>query len=101
MDSTKENPEISFMQEATSRLERVNRDIESFLDRLPLKHHAEVARLRELIENQHRLSGHYPKSQLPPRVMVFFENARDKAATLRQRYEEAINNGTLRMVEEE
>jgi hypothetical protein len=100
MDISKENPEILLMQETTRRLEQTNRDVEALLNRLPLKHHTEVARLSELIENQLRLASVYPRSQVPPRVLVFFENARDRASTLRQRYYEAIHSGNLRMVDE-
>jgi hypothetical protein len=99
MDITKENPEIVLMKETIRRLEQSNRDVEYLLNRIPLKHHSEVARLGQLVENQLRLASIFPKSQLPPRVMIFFENARDRASALRQRYYEAINTGNLRMVD--
>lgn len=101
MKILQENPEILKLQDATKRLEQVNRGVEALLDRLPLKSHLEVARLRELIESQFRLANVYPRSQLPPRVMVFFENARHRAMALRQRYEESIHRGTLRQTSEE
>ncbi len=91
-----ENPEILRVQELTRRMERVNEEIEHMLSRLPLTHHREVARLNQLLNEQTRLVSSTPQRRVPPRITVFYDNARDKASFLRQRYNEALSNGLLR-----
>ncbi len=91
-----ENPEILRIQEITRRLDGLNREVDHFLSRLPLRRHEEVARLNQLIHEQIRLSFDAPRRALPPRIMVFYENARDRASFLRRRYNEALVNGALR-----
>mgnify|MGYP006310986281 FL=1 len=91
-----ENPEILRIQELTRRLERVNREVEQLLSRLPLSRHHEVARLNQLVNEQTRLANSPPRRAHPPRVGIFHDNARDKAGFLRQRYNEALANGELR-----
>ena len=101
METPKENPEILRIQEATRKLEQSNQEVERLLDRLPLKSHREVARLDQLINELFRLTMVPPKGGIPPRIMVFFDNAKDKAAHLRQRYNEALSKGSLRAVDEQ
>ncbi len=91
-----ENPEIVRLREITQKLERVNRDVERLLERLPLNHHNEVARLNQLINEQMRLTDMRRRRSLPSRVTVFFENAQDRASFLQRRYNEAIRKGELR-----
>jgi len=93
---TNENPEILRIQDLTRKLENLNRDIDHLLARLPLRHHREVARLNQLINEQRRISSKPPRRELPPRIMIFYENARDRASFLRQRYNEALASGALR-----
>lgn len=92
----KENPEILRVLDLTRRLEQMNREIERLLARLPLSHHRDVARLNQLINEQTRLTNAPPRRALPPRVGIFYDNARDKAGFLRQRYNDALLNGGLR-----
>ncbi len=96
---TEENPEILRVQELVRRMNRVNQDIEEILARTPLTHHREVARLNRLIQEQVRLVGSSPQTPLPPRITVFYDNARDKASFLYQRYRETILSGALRSPE--
>jgi hypothetical protein len=91
-----ENPEILRIEEITRRLERLNLEVQQLLSRLPLSHHREVARLNQLVNEQTRLADTLPRRALPPRISIFFDNARDKAGFLRQRYNEALMNGELR-----
>ena len=70
-----ENPEIVRLRDITQKLERVNQEVERLLDRLPLNHHSEVARLNLLINEQIRLGDVSRRRLLPPRVTVFYENA--------------------------
>lgn len=95
-DAHEENPEILRIQELTRRMERINEEIEHMLSRLPLTRHREVARLNQLMNEQSRLVGSPPQRWVPPRITVFYDNARDKASFLRQRYNEALSNGSLR-----
>jgi len=91
-----ENPEVTRIQEVTRKLEALNRDIDHLLSRLPLQSYLDVARLNQLVNEQFRISSLPPKRELPPRIMIFYENARDRASFLRQRYNEALSSGTLR-----
>ncbi|MGD8387674.1 MAG: hypothetical protein PVG49_11075 [Desulfobacteraceae bacterium] len=100
MDTLNENPEILRIQETTRKLENTNQEVERLLDRLPLKNHREIARLDQLINELLRLTMVTPKTGIPPRIMVFFDNAKDKASHLRQRYNEALSKGILRGGEE-
>jgi hypothetical protein len=94
--TTTENPEILRIQEITLQLDRVNREVEQLLSRLPLTHHNEVARLNRLVNELNRLAGTPPRRSLPPRITIFYDNARDKAGFLSRRYNEALMNGELR-----
>lgn len=94
-----ENPEIIRVREITQKLEQVNQEVERLLDRLPLNHHNEVARLNLLINEQMRLVDVSRRRLLPPRVTVFFENAQDRASFLQRRYNDAIRKGELRKPE--
>lgn len=96
---TIENPEIVRVREITQKLEQVNREVEKLLDRLPLSHHTEVARLNLLMNEQMRLADTHTKRLVPTRVLVLFDNAQDKALYLQRRYEEAARNGELRKSE--
>lgn len=96
---TEENPDILRAQELIRRMNRVNKDIEEILARTPLSHHREVARLNRLIQEQIRLVSSSPQIPLPPRITVFYDNARDKASFLYQRYHETLLNGALRRPE--
>lgn len=100
MNTLEENPEILRIQETTRKLERSNQEIERLLDRLPLTSHREVAQLDQLINELYRLTMITPKSGIPPRILVFFDNAKDRASHLRQRYNEALSKGALRAVDE-
>lgn len=100
MDTLKENPEILRIQDTTKKLEQSNQEVERLLDRLPLKSHREIARLDQLIHELFRLGMVIPKTGIPPRIMVFFDNAKDKATHLRQRYNEALSKGALRAVDD-
>jgi len=100
MNTLKENPEILRIQGTTRKLEKANQEVERLLDRLPLTSHREVARLDQLINELFRLTMVTPKTGIPPRIMIFFDNAKDKASHLRQRYNEALSKGTLRAGEE-
>ena len=97
---TTENPEILRIQGITRKLEDLNRDIDKLLSRLPLRNHLEVAQLNRLINEQARISAIPLRRELPPRIMIFYENARDRASFLRQRYNEALTNGALRRANE-
>jgi hypothetical protein len=90
------DPEIFRIETVTRELERVNGDIDSLLSKLPLPHYGDVARLHTLIDTQLRLVSIVPRRKLPPRVMVFLDNAKDFARHLRSRYFEAVMNGRVR-----
>lgn len=91
-----ENPEILRIEDLTRRLDRVNADVEHLLNRIPLTHFRKLAQLNQLINEQNRLASTPPRWPIPPRVTIFFDNARNKASYLRQRYNEAYMNGNLR-----
>lgn len=91
-----ENPEIMRLRDITRKLERLNQEVERLLERLPLKHHHEVARLNQLVNEQIRLGDTSRQRLLPTRITVFFENAQDKASFLQRRYNDAVRKGGLR-----
>jgi hypothetical protein len=90
------NPEIGRIEELTRRLDQVNREVERLISRLPLDNHHSLAKLDRLIKEQMQLASTPPRWAIPPRVSVFFDNARNKASFLRQQYIEAYLNGNLR-----
>jgi hypothetical protein len=95
-DEQYEDPAVLKVNKIIRDLENINRDIRKMLDRLPLKHYKEIAHLNNLINRQQQLINFSLKKPLPPRVRIFFDNAKDSAVHLRAKYAEAISKGKLR-----
>jgi len=90
---------VRLCEENTSALNKVNRKIRDYLDRLPLENQKEVVDLNRLIEEQERLVRVRLKGHIPLRIETLNENERYRANHLRRRFRDAQRREKLRKPE--
>ena len=96
MNMNTEDPIINKIKQNTRQLEKINNDIRLLLNKMPLKHYAEIARMHRLISEQQRLMSLRTGGIVPARFMLPFDNARHTAVFLRSKYSAALTQGKLR-----
>ena len=93
---TEEDPIISKIKQNTRQLEKINYDLRLLLNKMPLRHHADIARMHRLINEQQRLMSIRTGGIVPARYLLPFDNARHTAVFLRTKYATALTQGKLR-----
>ncbi len=89
---------ILLCQNNTAALRKVNKQILSLLDRLPLRDQRDVVKLHNLIDEQEKQVKVRIKGQVPLRIEIFNDNERYRANHLRRRFVEAQRKNKIRAI---
>jgi len=80
----------------TTALQKINKKIKFYLDRLPLADQKDVVALNRLIEEQEKLVRVHIREHIPCRIAVFNDNERYRACYLKKRFKEACRGDKIK-----
>ena len=92
---------MTIPEKIIKELNQINGELDALLYKIPLAGHHDIARLDYLINRQLQLLEIHVPANVPQRIVVLLDNAKDSALVLRERYMNALFKGKLRKISED